>query len=332
MRRLSAALLVLAVAAPAWASEVSLAPSEALRCMTPLGDARGAIKYPEVALERKEGGLVHTEMTFEDAVSPPSIKIVNQPFQALALSVIEHLQSFRVPCLQLGQRVVIRQDFRFDPTDGRHVLWTNARDAADSTRRQQVGCVKWPGKAPAYPAAALRRNEQGVVVMRLKFVDPDKPPEVTVLDNAPGSALIRAATDFASNARVPCLAGEPVEMQIEYRFRIADSDRIVLRDMPLRTLLGALKGIHSAQVFFDFNEMKCPFDVRLRMRQPVGDNRIGEVGESVPERAFFLDWLSRQRLDLKPEVANRLIGDQTTISVPCGTLNLGAKQGGGASQ
>lgn len=331
MQRLSAALL-LAAAAPAWASEVSLAPSEGLRCMTPPEADRRAIKYPEVALPRKEGGSVQAEMTFEDAASPPSIKIINKPYQALALAVIEHLQGFRVPCVQPGQRVVIRQDFRFDPTDGRPVLWTNPRDTADTARQSNLACVKWPGGAPGYPAQAIRNNEQGVVVMRLKFVDPDKPPAITVLDETPGYALIRAATDFISNSRVPCLSAEPVEMQVEFRFRFSDGDRITLRDMSLRTFLGALKGIGSAQVYFDFNEMKCPFDLRLRMRQPIGDNRIGEVGESVPERAFFLDWLARQRLDLKPSDANRLIGDQATISVPCGSLNLGQKEGGGASQ
>jgi hypothetical protein len=59
---------------------------------------------------------------------------------------------------------------------------------------------------------------------------------------------------------------------------------------------------------------------------------IGEVGESVPGRAFFIDWLSRQRLDLRARLQNRLIGQSFNLSVPCGIVNLGSQGGGGASQ
>ena len=96
--------------------------------------------------------------------------------------------------------------------------------------------------------------------------------------------------------------------------------------------LRATKDIGKAQVYFSFNEMKCPFDVRIAMNQPIGNNRIGEIGESVPERAFFLDWLSRQRLILPNQQQNLAIGKSPTVSVPCGVLNLGASGGGGASQ
>jgi len=331
MHRLSVALLALCGAGVAWANDITLAPSQALQCMTPPPATRAALAYPPSALERKDGGTVQAEMTFEDATSSPTVKILNQPHEVLAQAVTEHLKRFRVPCLAAGQRLVIRQDFRFDPTDGRRVQWSNARDLGDGARREQLNCLKMPGERPAYPAEALMRDYQGTVVLGLKFIAPDAPPTITVLDDTPDRSLIQAASRFAAQYRLPCLSGSPMEMRSHFQFSI-NGERLVLRDMPLIAYLKATSGIEAAQVYFDFNEMKCPFDVRVRMRQPVADNQVGEVGESVPERAFFLDWLSRQRLKLNAHDANRLIGDQATIAVPCGTLNLGRRSGGAASQ
>lgn len=328
MRCLTAALLALAATVPARA-DVALAPSEALRCMTPAEAERQSLQYPPAALEAKAGGLVRAEMVFEGPAVAPTVTILGRTYAPLAQAVTEHLRSHRVPCLAPGQKAVITQEFKFDPTDGRRVLWTNMRESPKDEDARRTGCAATMPRA-TYPAEAARRGQAGVVALRLRFNDNVSPPEVTVLDESPGDALIRSTVDLVSASRMSCNIGRPVDFHFYYHY--GDGRTTVLNDVPLRTYLRGVKGIQQAQVYFDFNELKCPFDVRVRMMQPVRDNLVGELGEAVPERVFFLDWLSRQRLDLTPGQQNRLIGQSTTISVPCGTLNLGSKEGGGASQ
>jgi Gram-negative bacterial TonB protein C-terminal len=315
----------------AMAATVTLAPSEALQCMTPSEAERAAIKYPPDALERKEGGVVRAEMVFADPAAPPSIKILNKPLDVLADAIKEQLRRYRVPCLEPGQRAVIAQDFRFDPSDGRTVLWSRPRDSGDADRERQRSCLA-AFTQPDYPMAALRREEQGVVALKFTFTDGVNPPHVTVLDDTPHPSLIEAATRSVEKMRLPCHSGRPVSFAVRYDFKLDGGDRIVVRDMALMTFLRAVKDIRKAQVYFDFNEMKCPFDLRVELRQPTEDNRIGEVGESVSERTFFIDWLSRQRLVLPAKQQNRMIGQQFNLSVPCGTINLTDATGSGASQ
>lgn len=328
MQRVLTALLVLAAAVPAW-GDVALAPSEALRCMTPVEAARQPLQYPQAALEAKAGGLVRAEMVFEDPALPPAVKVTNRTYEPLAQAVMAHLRERRVPCLAPGQKAVLTQEFKFDPTDGRRILWSNMREAQTGEEARDRGCTATMPRA-TYPEEALRRDQMGVVALRLRFADNLSPPEVTVLDETPGDALIRSTVELVAASRMSCSIGRPVDFHFYYQY--GDGTTMVLNDVPLRTYLRGVKGIQQAQVYFDFNELKCPFDVRVKMMQPVRDNLVGELGEAVPERVFFLDWLSRQRLDLTPGQQNRLIGQSTTISVPCGTLNLGSTQGGGASQ
>jgi Gram-negative bacterial TonB protein C-terminal len=299
--------------------------------MTPPEAERAAIEYPPDALKRKEGGIVRTEMSFTDPAAPPAIKILDQPLEVLADAVKASLRRYRVPCLQPGQRAVISQEFRFDPGDGRKVMWSRLRDSGDAERTRLQACLTVPAQ-PEYPTGALRREAQGVVVLRLTFTDASSPPQVTVLDETPDKGLIWAATQAVEKMRLPCHAGGSVSYAFTYNFKIDGGDRFVVSDMPLTTYLRSVKDIGKAQVFFDFSTMKCPFDLRVAMWQPTADNRVGEVGESVPERAFFIDWLSRQRLVLPARQQNRLIGQEFNLSVPCGALNLTHVTGSGASQ
>jgi hypothetical protein len=335
MGRFAIAVLVVLIfggATAAAAAEVSLAPSQALQCMTPPESERSTLSYPAEALKRKEGGVVEVELTFDDSARPPDVKALNEPLTSLAEGVRQHVRRYRVPCLGAGQKAVIRQDFRFDPTDGRKVLWTTPRDANQTERRGLLACLRASKPRPSYPLSALRREDQGVVVLGVMFKDAANAPEITVLDDTPESSLINAAKEHALSLRLPCHDGAVFEVQFQYDFMIDGADRLVLKDLTLPEYLRATKDIAKAQVYFSFNEMKCPFDVRIALNQPIGNNRIGEVGQSVPERVFFLDWLSRQRLILPTKQQNLLIGKSLNVSVPCGVLNLGATSGGGASQ
>jgi TonB family protein len=313
------------------AQTATLAPSQALQCLTPTEPERAALAYPPDALKRKDGGVVRAEMRFDHPELEPDVTILGEPLEALAGAVRAHLRRYRVPCLGVDQHTTLLQEFRFNPTDGRQVMWTAPRDRGDAARDARLRCVT-RSPAPDYPAMAAREQQQGTVVVRATFSDGQNAPQVRVLDDTPDRALIEAALRAARQMRMPCHSGVTESVDVHYVFMIDGGDRVVVRDMPLINYLSSLKDIRHAQVYFDFNEMKCPFDVRILMQQPVANNQVGEVGESVPERAFFLAWLSRQRLVLPAKQQNRLIGQSFDVSVPCGALNLGRAAGGGASQ
>jgi hypothetical protein len=317
----------------AQAVTVSLAPSDALRCMVPPEAERGKPEYPQEAFERKEGGAVDVELTFTDPTSPPKVAIADAPDRFLADAVRRHVRQYRVPCLAEGQSAMLKQSFLFTPTDGRKVSWTNPKDVDDKRRSELMRCItNASGNAPHYPKSALTRNEQGTVALELTYKDGVGPPDVKVLDDTPHRHLIDVAKQHAQGYRLPCHAGEPLSTVHEYVFRIEGGDRMVVNDMALVAYLRNVKDIQSAKVYFDFNDMKCPFDVRIQMRQPVANNLVGEVGPAVPERRFFLDWLSRQRLNVDKRTQNLVLNQLTTVNVPCGSLSLGNQPGGGAGQ
>ncbi len=337
--RVRAALLALGLglaAAPdamAAGTQTQLAPSEALGCMTPVGAAR-APAYPPQAYARKEQGTVAVQMRFTHPDRPPRVEILESGRTTFLLveAVEDHLRNFRVPCLAPGPTVTIEQQFRFVAHDGREaVQWTEAKDADDLRRRELVKCLV-PGSLPNYPFSALRSNAEGVVPLRLRFSRADGAPEVELLDKTPHVNLVDAARRAALGSRLPCLTGEPLSVDQFYIFTIDGNERLVLKDMSLVQYLSAVQGIRDAQVYFDFNTMKCPFDVRVELQQPASDNRIGELDGPVPERQFFLSWLARQRLQMQPRQQNRLMTQSAVITVPCGVLSLGPTQGGSGSR
>lgn len=330
--------IVAAVAAApcaAAAQQLALTPSETLACLTPVAAERGTPTYPQHKFDRKEGGVVSVDLDFTAPDRAPKVTVrVGDDHRALSDAVIEHVRKYRVPCLTAGQSARFSQEFRFVPTDGRKVQWLAPRDADDERRSQLLNCVqhKSPGSKPIYPMMALSSETQGTVVLRVKFEAPDMPPVIEVADDGQSSSLAAAARNFALDYRMPCYDGAPVSFTHFYTFRIDGAKRTVLKDVPLVSLLPLVKDIRRANVYFDFNEMGCPFDLRLRLHQPYGLNGVGEVGEPNPERRFFLDWLRRQQLDLPARTYNEIIGEMTTVSVPCTVLKLGTTSGGGASQ
>jgi hypothetical protein len=331
LRLLGALWLLPAVAAQA--VTITLAPSEALRCLTPGEAERGAVDYPKELFDRKEGGVVDVELTFTAPSDAPKVNVTNEPVHELANAVQRHVRKYRVPCLGAGQTTTLRQSFQFSPTDGRKVNWTRVRDSVETTQRVQTRCiVHSTTQTPSYPLSALRQEAQGTVMLRLTFASADGAPQTEVLDDTPHPHLIEAATRHAVGYRMPCHSGQAVSTVHEYRFKIDGGDRIVAKDVGLVTFLRSVKDIQKAQVYFDLNTMQCPFDVRIELRQPIGDNRVGEVGDAVAERQFFLEWLSRLRLNVDRQTQNRLLGQPMTISVPCGVVSLGNRPGGGASQ
>ena len=329
------ALMVASVAPGVLAQQQTLTESETLACLTPVVAERGSPKYPEASFERRDGGKFAVTLEFTAPDRAPRLTFSGvTDIGELKDAVLDFVRAYRVPCLQPGQVATLNQEFVFVPTDDRRVRWHAPVDDDDRRRERLQKCMKHtsPGSKPGYPVWALDKEIQGSVLLRVSFDAADMPPSVAVLDNAGSDRLAAHATDFARGWRMPCHEGASVSVNQLYRFRIAGESHAVLRDLSLVTLLSGFKGIRQANVYFDFNEMGCPFDLRFALYQPHSPNRVGEVGDALPARRFFLDWLRRQSFDLPAKQRNAIQGQITTVNVPCTVLKLGTTTGGGASQ
>lgn len=335
-----------ALAALAWttlcaAQTAIVEPSAAQRCLTRGTVLLGSPEYPDEAYRIKEGAKVLVEMTFSRADQAPRVEQLkvekaDRLEAAFERSVRRFIDDYRVPCLKAGETTALRQEFLFVPHDGRPVALFATQDMHASSRKASLlKCITHlkPGTLPDYPRADLRFERQGNVVLRATFLDAQSPPGIEVLDDGGSEGLAESASTFARSTRLPCHDGAgPLSIVTFYKFRIEGGERVVLKDLPFLTLLSNFKGIRQANVYFDFNTMGCPFDVRFEPWQPVLPNAVGEVGTSDPERRFFLDWLTRQQLDLPKQQLNALLGQQAVVTVPCTVINLGARQGGGGSK
>lgn len=311
----------------AQAQEVLLAPSDVQACLAPAEAQRERPVYPAEELRLKDGHTVHAEFVFDGPDSRPSVEILDgNHVEHYEAAVREYARQLRVPCMRPGAAPVrLRQDFVFEPNDGRKVVWSAATDVADEHRRDLLKCGTWPKGRDGYiryPATAMRDHRQGIVVVKLRFVDPAAPPELSVLDDAGSGAFIKALRPYVEQMRVPCLQHEPVEFHMFFKFQLADlgEKKLVLKDLDLQTYLGVVSSVPPA--YFDTNTMDCPFDVRLKFRQPFEPNGIAELEQDVPARHAFLDWLAALKLDVEPAKAKQLFGQVSTIHVPCVKLDI----------
>lgn len=325
----------LVVAGSAFAQTMAVAPTAAQRCLTRGELTMGAPVYPQQAFERRDTGRVAVELDFEKPDTAPRVSVTaSEGGPVFEKAVREFLEAYRVPCLEAGQKAQLRQEFVFTPTDGRRIRSSEPIDAEEQRRWRMGACVKHlrPSERISYPNVALRKGEFGTVVLRLQFLDAQIPPSITVLDDVGSRALAAAAKEFAAGFRMPCHEGGSVDLVQLYSFKFEGDARVVLNDVSFVEFLRNVKGIQKANVYFDFKEMGCPFEVRLTLLQPHGRNKVGELGEPNSERRFFVDWLRRQELNLDAKTLNAVLGQEVTLTVPCTVLNLGTKSGGGASQ
>lgn len=328
--------------ATAHAQTTVVAPGPAQRCLTRGGVLLGTPVYPQQAYEEKASGVVTVDLEFSAPDAEPSLRNVEGKSSdgeryagMFERSVRDFARAYRVPCLQGGETARLRQEFRFLPHDRRNITLMTSSDERQVRAGKLLSCVKHqqPKVVPDYPVADLRAGRQGTAVLRLEFSSQDGAPQTTVLDDGGGRFFGEVAMAHASGYRLPChdRAG-PVDFVQLYVFKIEGDPRVVLRDMPLLTLMSHFKGIRSANVYFDTNRMGCPFDVSFELMQPHALNEVGSVGRPDDERRFFLDWLRRQALDMPAKDANALLGQHALVSVPCVVINLGSREGGGASQ
>jgi hypothetical protein len=330
------AVLLFAAAAVARAQTTVAAPSAAERCLT---RGEGTPAYPPQALEVRASGRVLVELEFAAPDASPRLgKIEAQSDEfadAFERSVREFIKAYRVPCLRADEKSLLKQEFVFSPHDLRGVTMLTAQDEQSARAQRLRRCMlhQRPDDKPAYPLVESSRGRQGTAVVRAEFVSPDEPARVTVLDDGGSHWFGEVARKHALGYRLPCHDGAgAVDVVQLYVFKMDGGDRVVIKDMGLLSLLRNLKGIRSTSLYFDFHTMGCPFDLRFTAMQPHALNQVGEMGAPNPERRFFLEWLSRQQLDMPQRELNALLGQSALVSVPCTVLRLGQQSGGGGSQ
>jgi hypothetical protein len=324
MKGLLVAASLLLLAGVASAGEAVPAKSDVAQCLSLTGEGPPTPVYPPELLQRKDGGTVPVELVFKAPDDAPTARILDETaFTPLKDAVLRHVRRYRVPCLKAtGAPATLRQDYVFRPNDGRKVVWSTD-DEGDEQRAAQAKCLKHlkPGSKPDYPAWARRQELQENYFVRLRFTSADQPPEMTMLAQPRRANLYRAILDFVDGYRLPCFDGTPLELTQLFQYRLEGGSRLVLNDVSLAELLRFAKDVPSA-VYFDLGTMACPFDVRLKYFRPHGDNTVSELEQSVPARRPLLQWLSQVTLNLPPDQNLAVLGEEITVAIPCGAINL----------
>lgn len=339
MRGLAAVVLALvlavAMAMPAMAQQVTLEPSDALKCLTPAAAERGAPAYPLEAYKREQKGSVKVRLRFAGPDARPAVTVLAQEGDdSFVLAVQDHVRKMRVPCQASGAAPVqLDFEFVFRPEE-RQVLASAGLDADAAERRAQVDCMVHTSgeKQPVYPDDALREHAQGRVLVQLRFEARDQPPVVQVFTRAgPGARfssqrvarmLVRPAEHWVQGYRMPCLQGPPITTVVSFFYRIEGSPYGFKPGLTLRELLPMVRNIRLQRLDFDFTRMGCPFDVKLQYRQPHLPNVVAELSDHDPARRPFLDWLRQSSLDLSEDALDSVYGDTARFTVPCLKIDL----------
>ena len=298
--------------------------TSALNCLTPAPGDRKPIPYPENAKRRKESALVRVSLAFYDPQRPPRVTVIAGASDGeFDEAVKEHVSAYRLPCLRADAgTVTATQEFEFRPDDGRPVAWHAMQVAGPDIRSK--GCEARRPPYPPFPRGAIdRRINFASLLVKMTFKGPTQPPVVTMLYQDASSHFVDAVTRWAAAVRLPCLKEDETAAATQmFHFAMEGDPVRVLNDLSLQKLVPIIDKLDEQHVYFDLNEMGCPFDVRLYLYQPVMTNSVGEVGTSDPRRAPFLDWLTRISFRLPPQAFSQLLGSPMTLSVPCTQLDL----------
>jgi hypothetical protein len=322
------AFAALAASAAGGHAQPQIVPvSPAVECLTPAPQARVPVAYPPERYARKEGATVKVELTFRAPDEAPRMKLLDRADDVsldMEDAVRAHVKQLRVPCMQAGGApLVLTQIYDFVPNDGRKVMSSTPADEDARRRGELWKCVDTRSDKvkPRYPDRALWAREDGRVYMQITFAASDQPPVLKTLV-ATNRHFQTAVERAAETYKMPCFdGGAALTATMLYIFRIEDGKRLLLRDLPLQSLVRQLKS-YPKPAYFGFERMGCPFDVRLRYFRPHGPNGIDELETQIPERQPFFEWLSRVELNLTPQQNTAVLGDTMTVSVPCGSLDL----------
>lgn len=322
-------LLLCWLALPAAGQQVTLEPSAASRCLAPPEAQRGTPDYPFDAWKRGLPGRVKVEFQFTVPDGPPTVHVIESEGDPDFIGAVrEHARTLRLPCPELlTSPVRLAFEFAFVP-DRRQVLWSHPADLADPDRRQRLKCVRHLSgeKAPVYPDEARRAAVAGRVLARLRFESADHPPRAEVFGRHASRLLQRQIRNWVEGYRMPCHDGAAVEGVWTFEFMFDGDKAYGLRSVTLQQLLRLDPRIDTTRLMLDTTTMGCPFEMRMRYRQPFMRNTIGEFGNTNAARQPLADWLSGLELALPARQLDAAFGDTTTVAVPCMKIDLKPKE------
>jgi hypothetical protein len=317
------------LAMPVCAQQVTLEPSAALRCLTPLAAARGAPEYPFDEWKRGQRGRVKVELEFTVADARPAVKVLESEGERPFVDAVrEHVKAMRVPCLnEVGGSAKLVFDFVFKPDD-RSVVWSDAVDTADAAREQMVKClIHVSGKKSFdYPLAAELERVQGRVVARLRFEGPDRTPLIDVHARPNARLLTGAVEDWVKGYRMPCQTGPALVGYWTFLFKFQGEKAYGFQQLNLLQFMAGVRGVNQRRLAFDTNTMGCPFELRLHYRQPYQANGVAELGTNNAARRPLLEWLMQSELELPSRMLDAVFGDTAHLTVPCVKIDLKPKE------
>lgn len=310
----------------AQASEPELAPSPALACLMRATGSAEKPEYPEDQLLRRQSAKIAIKLVFTRPDKAPDIELTNPNVdEDFADATKTYARGYRLPCLKEGApAVTLTQEYFFDPNDGRRVMNSQLKDAADEERQKKLECVTRIDHETKmmYPFNAAQLKQSGKFLAELTFTDPDKAPEIKWLAESKGSSMKRAAEEFAAGYRLPCVGQEPIKATMIFTFILPDvTESTVFEDMSLKQFVVLSKDA-PRPAYFDLNTMACPFDVRIGYMRPYTENKVREIETTNPARKPLLEWLAKISLDLTPKQSLSVLGESFNLHIPCGKVDL----------
>lgn len=330
-RRLPACGMVIGAVCgmPVWANgpgEVTVldGPAKWLSCLAPSAAEFVPIIYPPEQLSLNKGATVKVRIKFTGAGSAPDMDFFYNTSGdgSFESAVKERVSTYRLPCLPAGaDPVVVTQVFSFLP-EGRRVVY--GRSFQDGAPSQKCRFVTQPEELPRFPSMYGGRSESGAVLMEMTFIDKDTPPALKVLyESTGGRHFVRAVERHLEEYRMDCSAPyHPVTVKQMFRFRRDAGAGWGLPNLSLKQFVSALDDLESQRVRFEFADMGCPFDLRVKLYKPYATNEVYELDRSNPARREFIEWLRGVALKLPAAARDDLLGSSVTLSVPCGVLDL----------
>lgn len=283
--------------------------------------------YPEAAA----GAVVRVLLQFDSATEPPRVDVkFNNGGASSEKAVLDHVGTYRLPCLKPGSSATASQEFQFvSPAPASKVLEAPLRDDTPDTRVSKE-CLRGVTEAPKpwFPERGGLLAEMvrpGVVLTRMTFSRPDAPPAVEILYDGEDRRLSGSVQSAAEAYRLPCVKvdDKPVVVMQDYLFVYEGYAPSQLKPkLTLVQLLTLVKDMNSHKVRFDLTTMGCPFEVDVTAYNPYMPNGVGEVGPRDSNRREFLEWLRAVTFEFPPAAKRTAIGSTSRITVPCALLDF----------
>ena len=294
----------------------------ALACLTRPGPP---VRWDAATAARR--GLIRLALRFTGPDTPPGVSVISNSLgpEAEAL-VLDRVSAYRMPCLApslQGQGVEVLQEFR-----------SEAR-AADIERplRLMQGALP-PSACLVQPPAneVLQRLDRlptdffARVMIQSRFVGgPEDPPQNLLMFSSAPQRLSAALMKRAEAIRLVCRkpGDRPQTLRQSFVFEVGRVQRQLPPAMlSLQAWLQLMEPVGAPAVEFDFDTMRCPFEIEWRSLLPAAANEARAAGRPAADRAEFLAWAGTLRLAGGEARATDWFGERLRVQVPCGAQLL----------